>query len=39
VEGTSLKLRLGDFTFPRATLTVPDADTLHAWEARLKDAA
>jgi hypothetical protein len=37
-EGTTLSLRLADFTLPRAKLTLPDEATAEAWEARLKHA-
>ncbi|HEY1711101.1 MAG TPA: hypothetical protein VGG10_22740 [Rhizomicrobium sp.] len=37
-EGTTLSLRLADFTLPRAKLTFADEAIAEAWEARLKHA-
>src|SRR5262249_4315525 len=38
-DGTALRLRLRDFTFPQATVALAAADASRAWEARLKRTA
>ena len=39
VDGSTLRLQLGDFTFRDATLAFTDSDALRGWEMRLREAA